>query len=224
MCIRDSYNTLPGTTSAAGVKAQFLKSVILKEVLVKDIAPDFAFELLSHMKGGPAIEVLLDLALAEDAAIALKAAEVLKTLVFLYDADTDRLKAAYEKGSAIAEDILKSYADAEFFTNLPEIEDEIKIVTFVAAEGDISTDLMSPGAEAHSRADRELHGKTFISARAQKDIEALKIQHPGKRLMMIAEKGTMGVGSSRMSGINNCLLYTSPSPRDRTRSRMPSSA
>ena len=24
--------------------------------------------------------------------------------------------------------------------------------------------------------------------------------------------------------INNCLLYTSPSPRDRTRSRMPSSA
>ena len=77
------YNTLPGTTSAAGVKAQFLKSVILKEVLVKDIAPDFAFELLSHMKGGPAIEVLLDLALAEDAAIALKAAEVLKTLVFL---------------------------------------------------------------------------------------------------------------------------------------------
>ncbi|HAN07573.1 MAG TPA: bifunctional aconitate hydratase 2/2-methylisocitrate dehydratase, partial [Acidimicrobiaceae bacterium] len=201
------YNTLPGTTSAAGVKAQFLKSVILKEVLVKDIAPDFAFELLSHMKGGPAIEVLLDLALAEDAAIALKAAEVLKTLVFLYDADTDRLKAAYEKGSAIAEDILKSYADAEFFTNLPEIEDEIKIVTFVAAEGDISTDLMSPGAEAHSRADRELHGKTFISARAQKDIEALKIQHPGKRLMMIAEKGTMGVGSSRMSGINNVALW-----------------
>ena len=26
------------------------------------------------------------------------------------------------------------------------------------------------------------------------------------------------------AGINTCLLYTSPSPRDRTRSRMPSSA
>ena len=25
-------------------------------------------------------------------------------------------------------------------------------------------------------------------------------------------------------GLNGCLLYTSPSPRDRTRSRMPSSA
>ena len=27
-----------------------------------------------------------------------------------------------------------------------------------------------------------------------------------------------------MGGVNVCLLYTSPSPRDRTRSRMPSSA
>ena len=27
-----------------------------------------------------------------------------------------------------------------------------------------------------------------------------------------------------MNKINSCLLYTSPSPRDRTRSRMPSSA
>ena len=104
--------------------------------------------------------VLLDLALADDANIAKEAAAVLKTQVFLYDADTARLEAAYKAGSAIAEDILKSYADAEFFTSLPEIEEEIKVVTYVAAEGDISTDLMSPGAEAHSRADRELHGKT----------------------------------------------------------------
>ena len=28
----------------------------------------------------------------------------------------------------------------------------------------------------------------------------------------------------RADGIDSCLLYTSPSPRDRTRSRMPSSA
>ena len=45
------------------------------------------------------------------------------------------------------------------------------------------------------------------------------------RLVALDEKGanierllTAGVG------INACLLYTSPSPRDRTRSRMPSSA
>jgi aconitate hydratase 2/2-methylisocitrate dehydratase len=201
------YNTLPGTTSAAGVKAAFLEEIILRKETVEEISPDFAFELLSHMKGGPSVEVLLNLALGEDAGIAKQAADVLKTQVFLYEADTNRLQAAYSSGNAVATDILRSYADAEFFTNLPEIDEEIKVVTYVAAEGDISTDLMSPGAEAHSRADRELHGQSFISRKAQEEIEALKLQHPGKRMMMIAEKGTMGVGSSRMSGVNNVALW-----------------
>ena len=201
------YNTLPGTTSAAGVKAAFLEEIILSKEIVEEISPDFAFELLSHMKGGPSVEVLLNLALGEDAGIAKQAADVLKTQVFLYEADTNRLQAAYSSGNAVAIDILRSYADAEFFTNLPEIDEEIKVVTYVAAEGDISTDLMSPGAEAHSRADRELHGQSFISRKAQEEIEALKLQHPGKRMMMIAEKGTMGVGSSRMSGVNNVALW-----------------
>ena len=202
------YNTLPGTTSAAGVKAEFLKEIILGQATVAEIDTAFAFELLSHMKGGPSVKVLLDLALGDDLAIAESAAEVLKTQVFLYEADTDRLKAAHAAGNAVATDILQSYVKAEFFTRLPDIEEEIEVVTFVAAEGDISTDLLSPGNQAHSRADRELHGKCMCDEAAQKHIEELKLQHPGKRVMMIAEKGTMGVGSSRMSGVNNVALWT----------------
>ncbi|MEO0635281.1 MAG: bifunctional aconitate hydratase 2/2-methylisocitrate dehydratase [Pseudomonadota bacterium] len=202
------YNVLPGTTSAAGVKAKFLKQIITCAETVDEITPAFALELLSHMKGGPSVEVLLDLALGADETIAADAAEVLKTQVFLYDADTDRLKTAYEAGNEIAKDILESYAKAEFFTELPDLEDEIQVVTYIAAEGDISTDLLSPGNQAHSRSDRELHGKCMISAEAQAEIEALKLQHPGKRVMLIAEKGTMGVGSSRMSGVNNVALWT----------------
>ncbi|NBR01678.1 MAG: bifunctional aconitate hydratase 2/2-methylisocitrate dehydratase [Alphaproteobacteria bacterium] len=202
------YNTLPGTTSAAGAKAGFLKEIILGEAVVAEISPAFAFELLSHMKGGPSVGVLLDLALGDDAAIAPDAAEVLKTQVFLYEADKDRLKTALDAGNAVARDILESYSDAEFFTRLPEIAEEIEVVTYIAAEGDISTDLLSPGNQAHSRADRELHGKCFISERAQQEINALKLQHPGKQVMLIAEKGTMGVGSSRMSGVNNVALWT----------------
>ena len=57
-----TYNTLPGTTSAAGVKAQFLKEIILRQASVEEISTTFAFELLSHMKGGPSVSVLLDLA------------------------------------------------------------------------------------------------------------------------------------------------------------------
>ena len=202
------YNTLPGTTSAAGVKADFLKQIILGEAIVPEITPSFALELLSHMKGGPSIRVLLDIALGNDAAIAAEAGEVLKTQVFLYDADMFRLRDAYKAGSAIAKAVLESYAKAEFFTKLPDVEDEIKVVTFIAAEGDISTDLLSPGNQAHSRSDRQLHGQCMISPEAQAEIVALQQQHPDKRVMMIAEKGTMGVGSSRMSGVNNVALWT----------------
>ncbi|WP_325202728.1 bifunctional aconitate hydratase 2/2-methylisocitrate dehydratase [Flavobacterium sp.] len=202
------YNTLPGTTPAAGVKAKFLKEIILGESAVAEITPAFALELLSHMKGGPSIEVLLDLALGNNAAIAIEAANVLKTQVFLYEADTNRLKEAFDNGNVIAREILESYAKAEFFTKLPEVAEEIKVVTFIAGEGDISTDLLSPGNQAHSRSDRELHGKCMITPQAQEEIKALQAQHPDKSVMLIAEKGTMGVGSSRMSGVNNVALWT----------------
>ena len=202
------YNTLPGTTPAAGVKAQFLKEIILGQEVVAEITPTYAFELLSHMKGGPSIKVLLDLALGNDLEIAKQAVAVLKTQVFLYDADTERLKEAYHNGNPVAKDILDSYAKAEFFTKLPEVPEEIKVVTYIAAEGDISTDLLSPGNQAHSRSDRELHGKCMITPEAQQKIRALQDQYPDASVMLIAEKGTMGVGSSRMSGVNNVALWT----------------
>ncbi|MEM6892381.1 MAG: bifunctional aconitate hydratase 2/2-methylisocitrate dehydratase [Bacteroidota bacterium] len=203
------YNVLPGTTSAASVKAQFLKEIILGEVIVDEISPAFALEQLSHMKGGPSVKVLLDLALGSDSSIAEEAAKVLKTQVFLYEADTERLEQAYKKGSDIAEDIIQSYAQAEFFTKLPDLPEEIKLVTFIAGVGDISTDLLSPGSDAHSRSDRELHGQCMFEHNTEKQNELLALQaaHPDKRVMLIAEKGTMGVGSSRMSGVNNVALW-----------------
>ena len=201
------YNVLPGTTSAAVIKADFLKDIITKKESIKEINEDFGFELLSHMKGGQSIKVLLDLAFSDNKNIASKAGKVLKTQVFLYEADTDRLRKAFSDGNIIAKEILESYAKAEFFTNLPKLDEEIKIITYVAGVGDISTDLLSPGSEAHSRSDRELHGKCLISPEAQQEIIELQKAHPDKKVMMIAEKGTMGVGSSRMSGVNNVALW-----------------
>ena len=57
------YNTLPGTTPAAGVKARFLKEIVLGTFVIPELAPAFALDLLSYMKGGPSVEVLLDLVL-----------------------------------------------------------------------------------------------------------------------------------------------------------------
>lgn len=204
------YNTLPGTTSAAGEKSKFLKDIILGKAVVAEIDAARAFELLSHMKGGPSVEVLLDLALGDDPSIAKSASDVLKTQVFLYEADTERLEEAYKNGNPVAKDVLESYANAEFFTQLPEVEEEIKVVTYIAGEGDISTDLLSPGKEAHSRSDRELHGQCIFEGNKEKQDKVLELQkqHPDARVMLIAEKGTMGVGSSRMSGVNNVALWT----------------
>ena len=202
------YNTLPGTTDAASVKAKFLKNLILEHDTIEEIDRNLAFELLSHMKGGPSVEVLLDLAFDKDAEIAEQAAGVLKTQVFLYETDTIRLEKEFNAGNPVAQDILESYLKAEFFTKLKAIPEKIKVVTYVAAEGDISTDLLSPGNQAHSRSDRELHGQCFISKQAQNEITKLKSDHPEKSIMLVAEKGTMGVGSSRMSGVNNVALWT----------------
>ena len=203
------YNVLPGTTSAAYVKARFLKKIILGDLTVPEIDETYAFEQLSHMKGGPSVKILIDLLLGENKRIAKKAADVLKTQVFLYENDMERLEEAYNNGSEIVKDLIQSYANAEFFTKLPEIEEKIEVVTFVAGIGDISTDLLSPGSDAHSRSDRELHGQSMFEHNKERQEELLELQkeHPKKRIMLIAEKGTMGVGSSRMSGVNNVALW-----------------
>ena len=203
------YNVIPGTTSAAYVKANFLKDIILNKYSFDEISSQFAFELLANMKGGPSIEVLIDLALEYNDTNSRKAVNILKSQVFLYEADMNRLEKAYLNKNEAAEEILKSYLNAEFFTELPIVNEEIEVVTFVAGVGDISTDFLSPGSDAHSRSDRELHGKSLFEHNVEKQNELLDLQskHPNKTIMLVADKGTMGVGSSRMSGVNNVALW-----------------
>ena len=62
--------------------------------------------------------------------------------------------------------------------------------------------------------------KFFGKFQALKEIN-LEVQK-GEKIVVC---GPSGSGKSTMIRcINRCLLYTSPSPRDRTRARMPSSA
>ena len=49
------------------------------------------------------------------------------------------------------------------------------------------------------------------------------VRHFVPRMLANAQAGHI-VNTSSVAGLITCLLYTSPSPRDRTRSRMPSSA
>ena len=58
----------------------------------------------------------------------------------------------------------------------------------------------------------------------QRRISKEQIQNATYKDVKLLEKFLSDRGKIRSSLITGCLLYTSPSPRDRTRSRMPSSA
>ena len=48
--------------------------------------------------------------------------------------------------------------------------------------------------------------------------------HASRRKLSVLVLGRLRHSSAHKAHIENCLLYTSPSPRDRQKSRMPSSA
>ena len=80
-----------------------------------------------------------------------------------------------------------------------------------AAAGALGTAAGLSGAGAY---------QPFMSPYQQDVIDATLAEYDTQ-----AAQGLAGIGQqAAMSGNLGCLLYTSPSPRDRTRSRMPSSA
>ena len=74
-------------------------------------------------------------------------------------------------------------------------------------------------------------GGLYTAARAMGDLNAaMKVKQRGGHTMrrLLDQKNLSGITEITVGYLTNkrypCLLYTSPSPRDRTRSRMPSSA
>ena len=90
-----------------------------------------------------------------------------------------------------------------------------------------STALLQAVNKGQSRYNK-LH-KRYLEGLMQKAVYALG--HAGQRAIAavpsaLGSTGRVALGTARglKTGLTTCLLYTSPSPRDRTRSRMPSSA
>ena len=54
--------------------------------------------------------------------------------------------------------------------------------------------------------------------------KSVKVFDVSKKMLGIAKDKNLEIAENLDDLITDCLLYTSPSPRDRTRSRMPSSA
>ena len=67
-------------------------------------------------------------------------------------------------------------------------------------------------------------GTTKITRCVDGTVTELTAIEVGGRILQLTDEGHVGHAEPSIGLYTTCLLYTSPSPRDRTRSRMPSSA
>ncbi|MCO5976230.1 bifunctional aconitate hydratase 2/2-methylisocitrate dehydratase [Ideonella oryzae] len=210
-----THRVPPGVDDAAKVKASFLAAVAHGEVKVALISKAKATELLGTMVGGYNVHPLIEL--LDDAEVADVAAAGLKKTLLMFDYFND-VAAKAKAGNAKAQEVLKSWADAEWFTSRPEVEKKITITVF-KVPGETNTDDLSPAPDAWSRPDIPLHYLAML--KNTRPDAAFKPEEDGKRGPMqfiedLKKKGhlvayvgdVVGTGSSRKSATNSVIWAT----------------
>ncbi len=190
-----------GVDDAAYVKAAFLNDIVQGNVKCDAIAPVKATEILGTMLGGFNVQPLVEAIKSDDEAVAKSAAEQLKNTLLVYDSFND-VKKLMDEGNELAKEIVESWANAEWFTNKPALEDEIK-VTVYKVPGETNTDDLSPASEAFTRADIPLHANSFLQSRMEKPLETMAELKEKNGLPLAYVGDVVGTGSSRKSGINS---------------------
>ncbi len=190
-----------GVDDAAYVKAAFLNDIVQGNVKCDAIDPVKATEILGTMLGGFNVQPLVEAIKSDDEAVAKSAAEQLKNTLLVYDSFND-VKKLMDEGNALAKEIVESWANAEWFTNKPALEDEIK-VTVYKVPGETNTDDLSPASEAFTRADIPLHANSFLQSRMEKPLETMAELKKKNGLPLAYVGDVVGTGSSRKSGINS---------------------
>ncbi|OQX76576.1 MAG: bifunctional aconitate hydratase 2/2-methylisocitrate dehydratase [Epsilonproteobacteria bacterium 4484_65] len=189
-----------GVDDAAYVKAAFLNDIVQGNVSCDAIDAVKATEILGSMLGGFNVQPLVEALSHDDAAVAQSAAEQLKNTLLVYDSFND-VKALMDSGNALAKEVVESWANAEWFTNKPEMEKEIT-VTVYKIPGETNTDDLSPASEAFTRADIPLHANSFLVNRMDNPLDTMKkLKEKGHPLAYVGD--VVGTGSSRKSGINS---------------------
>ncbi len=191
-----------GVDDAAYVKAAFLAAITKGEANSPLIDNKHAAELLGTMLGGYNIQALIDL--LDNAELAPVAVTALSKTLLMFDAYNDVVEKA-KAGNESARQVADAWANAEWFTNKPEMAKEIKVVVF-KVDGETNTDDLSPASEAWSRPDIPLHAKAMLinsMDNALGKIEDLK----AKGLPLAYVGDVVGTGSSRKSAINSVLWH-----------------
>jgi aconitate hydratase 2/2-methylisocitrate dehydratase len=191
----------PGVDPSAKVKAEFLAGVVSGKIKSPLVTPVDAIKMLGTMIGGynvaPLVAALKDKKLAEEAACALSG------IVLVYDAFDEIAKLATTGKNAAAAKVLKSWADADWFTNRKGVPDTIKVKVY-KVEGEINTDDFSPAGDAWSRPDIPLHSLAMGKTRFKDGLATIaKFRKEGFQVAFVGD--VVGTGSSRKSACNSVL-------------------
>ncbi|WP_318493933.1 bifunctional aconitate hydratase 2/2-methylisocitrate dehydratase [Photobacterium leiognathi] len=202
----------PGVDEAAYVKAGFLAAITKGEAQSPIVSKEKAAELLGTMQGGYNIEPLI--ALLDDESLAPIAVKALSHTLLMFDAFYDVEEKA-KAGNTFAQQVLQSWADAEWFLSKPALAEKITLTVFKVT-GETNTDDLSPAPDAWSRPDIPLHALAMLknerdgivpdqagSVGPINQIEALK--EKGHQLVYVGD--VVGTGSSRKSATNSVLWF-----------------
>jgi len=200
----------PGVDEAAYVKAGFLAAIAKGEAESPLVNKEHAVKLLGTMLGGYNIATLVEL--LDNKELSLLAGEKLKDTLLMFDAFHDVAEKA-DAGNEVAKDVIKSWAEGEWFTKKPKIDEKITLTVF-KVPGETNTDDLSPAQDAWSRPDIPLHSLAMLK-NSREGIDADKEGEIGpiSTIEKLEEKGhpivyvgdVVGTGSSRKSATNSVL-------------------
>ncbi|MDO9239269.1 MAG: aconitate hydratase B, partial [Methylicorpusculum sp.] len=200
-------NRVPaGVDEAAYVKSGFLTAIAKGEAVSPILDAAKATELLGTMLGGYNVAPLIELLDSET--LGAIAAKALSHTLLVFDAFHD-VKEKADAGNGFAQQVLRSWAEAEWFTSKPVMPEKLTVTVFKVV-GETNTDDLSPAPDAWSRPDIPLHAKAMLKmpregiTNAEQQIEELK-----KKGFPVAYVGdVVGTGSSRKSATNSVLWFT----------------
>ncbi|GAL57896.1 bifunctional aconitate hydratase 2/2-methylisocitrate dehydratase [Pseudescherichia vulneris] len=202
----------PGVDEAAYVKAGFLAAIVKGEATSPLITAEKAVELLGTMQGGYNIHPLIE-ALDNDA-LAPIAAKALSHTLLMFDNFYDVEEKA-KAGNAHAQQVMLSWANAEWFLSRPPLAEKITVTVFKVT-GETNTDDLSPAPDAWSRPDIPLHALAMLKNPREGIVpDVVGAVGPIKQIEELNKKGfplayvgdVVGTGSSRKSATNSVLWF-----------------
>mmetsp|Transcript_97592 Transcript_97592/g.252560 ORF Transcript_97592/g.252560 Transcript_97592/m.252560 type:complete len:902 (-) Transcript_97592:316-3021(-) len=193
----------PGVDDASYVKAGFLAAIAKGEAASPLISKEDAVKMLGTMLGGynvgPLVEAL------DDPSIAPLAVEALSKTILMFDAKFD-VEEKMKAGNKYADQVVKSWAEAEWFTSRPAVPEKISLCVFKVT-GETNTDDLSPAQDAWSRPDIPLHALAMLKNARDgiHDCQAQVVDLKKKGFQLSYVGDVVGTGSSRKSATNSVL-------------------